>query len=176
MEYKFFKRTSFYFMLVCFVIALFYFVCPAKYCLPITYYLICALVLIASTIKFTMLNRDYNSDTNYYLDIAEAFTGAAVGVVAINFGQEHFALSIILGFLYMIPLCVRLVLATIKINQLFLDSFKYMYALVLILANERFTGWSRFVLGAVYLSVGFIILITKLKHLNEFKKGSYFYE
>jgi len=123
-----------------------------------------------------MLNRDYNSDTNYYLDIAEAFTGAACGVIAINFGQEYFVLSFILGIIYLIPLIIRLVLSNIKINQLFLDSFKYMFALVLLLANERFVGWSRFVLGSVYLSVGLLILITKIKHLNQSKKGSYFYE
>ncbi len=176
MEYNFFKRTSFYFMCVCFAISLFYFISPAKFCLPITYYLISALILISATIKFTMLNRDYNSDTNYYLDIAESFFGASCGVIALNFGQQNFILSIILGIIYMIPLVIRLVLSKIKINQLFLDSFKYMYALVLILANVRFTAWSRFVLGTVYLVVGIIILITKLKHLNEFKKGSYFYE
>lgn len=176
MQYNFFKRTSFFFMLFFFVVSLLYFFVPAKYCLPITYYLICAFLLLTSIVQFSLLNKQSSTKLQYSLDIYESINTGIIGVVALNFGQRYYILSIILGILYLIPLIIRLITSKIKINQLFLDSVKYMFALVLLLANATVVGWSRFVIGIIYFSVACIILYTKVKHLNEFKKGENNYE
>ena len=173
MEYNFFKRTSFVFMVIFYVISLFYFFVPSKYCLPFSYYLICTLLLIFSIVQFTLLSKKSGQDSQYYLDLYEALNTGIIGVVALNFGQKYYILSIILGLLYLVPLIVRIIVSRIKINQVFLDSVKYMFALVLILANGEVVAWSRFVIGIIYFAVGSIILYTKIRHLKEYKNGGY---
>lgn len=176
MEYNFFKRTSFIFMVIFYVISLLYFFIPSKYCLPFSYYLICTLLLIFSIVQFTLLSKNRGQSSQYYLDLYEALNTGVIGVVALNFGQEYYVLSIILGILYLAPLIVRIIVSRIKINQVFLDSVKYMFALILILANAQVVAWSRFVIGIIYFAVGTIILYTKIKHLNQYKNGGYKHE
>ncbi len=176
MEYNFFKRTSFIFMVLFYVISLFYFFVPSKYCLPFSYYLICTLLLIFSIVQFTLLSKKNGDSSQYYLDMYEALNTGIIGVVALNFGQKYYILSIILGILYLVPLIIRIFVSRIKINQVFLDSIKYMFAIILILANAQVVAWSRFVIGIIYFAVGSIILYTKFKHLNEYKKGGSRYE
>ncbi len=176
MQYNFFKRTSFFFMILFYLIAIFYFFIPSKYCLPFSYYFICTLLLIFAIVQFTLISKQYGKNDQYWLDLYEALNTGIIGVVALNFGQKYYVLSIMLGILYLIPLIIRVFISKIKINQLFLDSVKYMFALILELANAQVVAYSRFIIGIIYFAVATIILYTKIKHLNEFKKGGNSFE
>ncbi|MCR5787187.1 MAG: hypothetical protein K6G28_05760 [Acholeplasmatales bacterium] len=176
MEYKFFKRTSFYFLLLCFAVSVFYFACPAKISLTFSYYLALTVIIITALVKFSMLNKDLYSQRDYLLDLSESVVSAIIAVICINFGQEYFVLSIICGVLYLIFPVVRLILAEIKINQLFLDSFKFLCGFVIMASNYHYAFWIKYILGTVFFVTAVTILITKFKHLKESREGSFFYE
>ena len=123
-----------------------------------------------------MLDVDTQTKSSYYLDLSEAIINSIVGVVAINFGQEYFGLSVILGVIYLIVPSIKLAIAKIKLNQLFIDSFKFLAGFVIIASNANFVWWIKYIIGIVFLGVAISILITKLIHLNQARKGGTFYE
>ena len=176
MEYKFFKRTSFYIMILCALIATIYYACPAQISLTATYYLAVTIVIITAIVKFSMLNKTLYSKEDYLLDLFESLVSAIIAIICLNFGQEYIILSIICGIVYLVFPITRFIIAEYKINQMFLDSFKYLCAFVIITSNYHYIFWMKYVLGTVFCLSALAILLIKLKHLKAAKEGRYFYE
>lgn len=176
MKYHFFKRTSFFFFLFFFLVALSYFIFPAKYCLNITYYLMCTIVLIVGLFKFTMLDYKHQSKYEFYLDLIEAIVSMIFTVILFNYGQKNMILSATLGILYLIIPLIRLIQAKFKVNQLFIDSYKYLASFVFVCSNPLYAWWIKYILGAIFLIFASLILTTKLVHLHQYKKEGVYYE
>jgi len=176
MEYHFFKRVSFIFLMLFTTLSLIYFIAPAKYSLPFTYYIMCGVILGIAIFKFTMLNIRVDSKQDYILNLTEALINVFVGVIAINFGQEYILLSVFLGIVYLIVPIIRIFLAKIKINQIFIDSFKFLAGFVLIASNANYIWWIKFIIGGVFFMVALSIFITKIIHLHQSRKDGIFYE
>ena len=176
MKYHFFKRTSFFFFLFFFLIALSYFFTPANFCLNITYYLMSSIVLAVGLFKFVMLDAARQTKEDYILDLFESLISMTFSVICLNFGQHYFFLSMIMGILYLIIPVVRLFLAKFKVNQLFIDSYKYLAGFVWIFSNARYIWWIKYILGLIFLIFALLILTTKLVHLYQYKKEGVYYE
>ncbi len=175
MEYHFFKRTSFFFMMISLCLALLYYFLTSKVSLTFTYYLVCGIILCVSIIKFTMLNKSL-SKSGYFLDLFESLIGAIVGVIAINFGQHFIILSIVLGITYLIVPTIKLFRSQFILNQLFLDSFKFFFGFVLMVSNDNFTSGIKYVFFAIFLILFCLILISKVMHFIQSKNGGGLYE
>ncbi len=176
MKYHFFKRTSFFFFLFFFIISLSYFLVPAQFSLRTTYYLMSVIVLIVGLFKFTMLDSLNQSKKEFWLDLSEAVISMLFSVICMNFGQQYFTLSIILGVFYLIIPIIRLFQAKFKVNQLFIDSYKYLAGFVWICSNPHYVWWIKYVLGLIFLIFALLILTTKLIHLYQYKKEGVYYE
>ena len=176
MEYHFFKRTSFVFLMIFTILALIYFIAPADYSLTFTYYFMCITIIGIGVFKFTMLDFKVDSTRDYTLDLSEAIINIFVAVIAMHFGQEYIALSVILGIIYLIIPIIRLILAKIKLNQLVIDSFKFLAGFVIIASNSNYIWWIKYIIGGVYLTVAIAIFVTKMVHYHQAKKEGVFYE
>lgn len=176
MKYHFFKRTSFFFFLFFFLIALSYFFTPANFCLNITYYLMSSIVLAVGLFKFVMLDGARQTKEEYILDLSESLISMIFSVICLNFGEHNLILSVILGLLYLIVPLIRLLKAKFKVNQLFIDSYKYLAGFVWICSNARYIWWIKYILGIIFLTFALLILVTKIVHLYQYKKEGVYYE
>lgn len=158
------------------IVSILYFTVPASFSLPFTYYLMSSIILLVGIFKFVLLDSKTREKVDYYLDLTESILSILISILAINFGLKYIALSIVLGILYLIIPVTRLVYAKIKLNQLFIDSYKFLAGFVLIASNPIYAFWIKYVLGVMYLVFSIMILVTKLIHLHQYKKEGVYYE
>lgn len=134
------------------------------------------IVLTVGLFKFVMLDASHQAKNEYILDLFESIISIIFSVICLNFGQENLILSMVLGILYLIVPLIRLLNAKFKVNQLFIDSYKYLAGFVWISSNARYIWWIKYILGVIFLVFALLILVTKLVHLYQYKKEGVYYE
>jgi hypothetical protein len=170
MKYKFFKRPSFYFMLLFYFVALAYLVHKAEQIIPVTYNIACVSIVITGVIKLSFLNKDTYDRSEYLLDLIEGIVDLIVGVITFNFGLDYYLISLICGICFFIPPTIRLIIAPKTLNQLLIDSPKALAGIIIITSNPNTFVGEKIVIGCIFLILGTIILGFKIYHYIQYKK------
>ena len=133
----------------------------AKSVMLFTNRLICIIIVISGAFKLVM--SDYNTlgQKEFYLDMAEGFVNVLVGVVCIYFVHTY-VVSLIFGLLYVAVPILRLALATNKINQLIIDFFKYLMAIVLFLSSYSNPIFAKIYVSFILILLGLGLLAIKI--------------
>lgn len=170
-EYKFFKRKSFYFMIFFYIIGILYIVIPPDRLVAFTYITACVSIIILGILKLSFV--DYR---NYYkrdiiLDIIEGSVDIVTGVICFNFGRDYYLVTLICGIIFALVPIIRICIEPNKFNQAFMDSLKFLAAIILLATNKHQPNWVCIIVGSIFIAFATLILGFKIKHLNEYKKG-----
>ncbi len=132
-------------------------------------YIIGSLVTLAGIIKLTMLNKANTPIKEYTLDLVEGVFALFIGIISIKFYNYNVAIFI-MGVLYLLFPIIRLFMSINKLNQLFVDSLKYMASIVMIscIYKEELT---QYIVALIFYGIALFIFITLLFKIRREKRG-----
>ncbi len=160
-------------MLIFLILGTIFFILGYKLIEPVLYF-IGTLVCLAGLLKLTLLNKNNTPKADFILDLIEGIVSICVGVVTIQFWNYNLVIFIT-GFVYLVIPVIRLFMAKNLINQLFVDSLKYLSIIVMIscINKEKLTGH---VVGAIFYGIAIFIFVTLIIKIKRIKRSEYINE
>lgn len=137
-------------------------------------YIIGSLICLAGMIKLTFLNKENTPLIEYRLDQIEGIFAMFIGVITIKFYNYNVAIFI-MGLIYLLFPIIRLFMSDTKLNQLFVDSLKYMASIVMIscIYKEELT---QYIVALIFYGIAVFIFVTLIFKIRRIKRGEYFNE
>lgn len=137
-------------------------------------YFIGSCICLAGLIKLTFLNRSNTPLADYTLDLVEGIADIFIGVICVEFWDYNYVVFT-LGIIYTIIPIVRLFMAKNKINQLFVDSLKYLASIVMIscIREEDFSGY---VVAVIMFGIVIFIFVSLIIKIRRLKRSEYLHE
>ncbi len=155
-------------MLIFLILGTIFFILGYKLIEPVLYF-IGALICLAGLFKLTLLNKKNTPKADFILDLIEGIVSISVGVVTVQFWNYNIVIFIT-GLLYLIIPIIRLFMAYNIINQLFVDSLKYLSIIVMIscINKEKLTGH---VVGTIFYGIAIFIFVTLIIKIKKIKRS-----
>ena len=134
-------------------------------------YIIGGCITLAGLIKLTLLNKNNTPKMEFNLDCIEGWLAILVGIISIKFYDYEYVLFVI-GIIYLIIPIIRILLSENKLNQLFVDSLKYMASIVMISCIYR-KEYTQYIVALIFYGIAIFIFITLLFKIRREKRGEY---
>ena len=137
-------------------------------------YFIGGCICLAGLIKLTLLNKSNTPIADYVLDLIEGIDDIFIGVICVKFWDYNYVIFV-LGIIYTIIPIIRLFMAKNKINQLFVDSLKYLASIVMIscIREEVISGY---VVAAIMFGIVIFIFVSLIIKIRRIKRSEYLHE
>ena len=157
-------------MLIFIIIGTVFLIMGYKLIKPVLYF-IGACICLAGLIKLTFLKKDNTPTADYVFDLVEGILDLFLGVIVIKFHDFHYVVFTI-GIIYLIIPIIRLCMAMNKLNQLFVDSLKYLASIVMIscIREEQLSGY---VVAAIFYGIAVFIFVTLIIKARRIKRSEY---
>lgn len=173
MNKKFFD-TFFYVALFFLALGILLFCLPSETVMIICYRFICIIITIMGIVKLVFLDKSALSEEDYYLDLIEGIISILIGVICFNFSKYYF-INIFFGVIYLIIPIIRIAIATNKINQFFMDIFKFIFASVIFVSTYHAPLVAKIYTALIFTLMGLgIIGIKIILYLKKKDKGGLF--
>lgn len=165
-----FINKFFYIAIVFFALGIICLAVPAKTILPIIYRAVCIFIVSIGIFKLVMCDINVLGKREYYLDIVEGVINLIVGVVCFNF-YHIYVVSLIFGLLYLIMPILRVLLSMNKINQILMDIFKFIFAIVIMSSTTKMPNIVKMFVAIVFITFGVMILVYKyVVHKSQYRR------
>jgi len=165
---RLFTLKRFYAALLFIAFGLMFIFVPSKYLTNIVLRIVGVLITLAGIVKLTFVNKNSMGTKEYLFDWFEGVTNILIGVTTFKF-YDYPYVTLTCGLIYIIVPSIRFILAKRKVNQLLVDSLKYLGFLVLISSfNKMIT--SKFVIAPVFFGCAIFICVTIVVNLINYRK------
>lgn len=157
------KRTLF--ALIFIIFGVLFLVLPTKLLYNFAMRTIGVFLVFSAILKLTLVNKNNTSKKEYVFDIVEGILAMAIGVVVFKF-YNYNTVTFICGFIYTIIPVLRIIFSKHKLNQLFVDSLKYITIVILISSFNKYLT-TRYVISSLFFIFAILILISLIVYIKE---------
>ena len=132
-------------------------------------YIIGSIICLGGLAKLTFLNKKNTPIADFVFDLIEGIFAIFIGVIVVKFYDYKYALFTC-GIIYIIIPIIRIFMANNKINQLFVDSLKYLGVVVLLscIFQDRVSGY---VVALIFYGFAIFIFVTLLFKIRRLKRS-----
>lgn len=159
------KRTLAILIFITF--GLLYAIAPSDFTYNITLKIVASFLVLDGIFKLILADIKTLGEKEYILDIIEGFVAIVLGVISFKFCNYNLV-PFLCGIIYLCIPIIRIILAQRKINQLLIDSLKYLAIIVLVSSFNR-TFMSNIVISSLFFIIAIFILITLIIKIRKFK-------
>ncbi len=155
-------------ILIFLAFGLMYALAPSDLTYSITLKIVSSFLVIDGLIRLIFADINLMGKKEYIFDIIEGFFAIIIGVVSFKFSNYKYV-TFTCGILYIIIPVMRIVVAEKKLNQLLIDSLKYL-AMIVLISSINHTFMSNIVISSLFFIIAIVIFITLIKKIMKYKK------
>lgn len=156
-----FINKFFYLSIVFMLIGILFYILPPNIVMVVSYRLVCIIIIIIGIVKLVLSDKKALGEKEYWLDLTEGFINIIVGVVCFNFYHVYIT-SLVFGVIYLVIPILRIAISTNKLNQLIIDVFKFIFAILLIVSSYKMPEITKFYSASIFLLIGIGIMVIKI--------------
>lgn len=157
------KRTLF--ALIFIILGVLFIVLPTKMLYNFAMKTIGVLLIISSILKLVLVCKDTTSKREYIFDIVEGFIAMAIGVSVFKF-YNYNVVTFICGIIYLIMPIIRIIVSKHKLNQLFVDTLKFIVVVILLSSFNKYLT-TRYVISSLFFICAILFLISLIISIKE---------